>query len=97
MRFKAMQGDVGKQTAHVSDVKAGVADGPGATAREDWPPAQTLGEWFYMRYFYDAAREPTSLWLVPEATHIDGLSKRPEAYEEKVVQFFDAALLDSDP
>jgi fermentation-respiration switch protein FrsA (DUF1100 family) len=140
-----MQGDVGKQTAHVSDVKAGVADGPGATAREDWPPAQTLGEWFYapfdfvfyhvqpmftgvteplsiksavaqiaprplllissgqayeerrMRYFYDAAREPTSLWLVPEATHIDGLSKRPEAYEEKVVQFFDAALLDSDP
>jgi len=131
--------------ARVPDVRAVVADGPGATAREDWPPAQTLGEWFYvpfdfvfyhvqpmftrvteplsiksavaqitprplllissgqayeerrMRYFYDAAREPKSLWVIPEATHIDGLSKRPEEYEEKVVEFFDAALLGSTP
>ena len=131
--------------ARVKDVKAVVADGPGATAREDWPPPHTLGEWFYVpfdfvfyhvqpfytgvteplsiksavaqiaprplllisagqeyeehrvRYFYNAASEPKSLWGIPEATHIDGLSKRPEEYEEKVVEFFDAALLGSNP
>ncbi len=131
--------------ARVPDVKAVVADGPGATAREDWPPAQTFDEWSYvpfdfvfylvqpmftgvteplsiksavaqiaprplllissgqgyeerrMTYFYDAAREPKSLWVIPEATHIDGLSKRPEEYEEKIVEFFDGALLGSNP
>lgn len=131
--------------ARVPGVRAVVADGPGATTREDWPPPQTLAEWFYvpfdfvfykvqplftgvtepisvksavaqiaprplllissggkyeehgMRHLYDAAGEPKSLWVIPEATHIDGLSKRPEEYEEKVVEFFDAALLGSNP
>lgn len=131
--------------ARTPAVRAVVADGPGATTREDWPPAQTLGEWFYVPfdfvfyrvqpiftrvadplsiksavaqiaprplllissgqafeerrigYFYDAAQEPKSLWVIPEATHIAGLSKRPEEYEEKVVEFFSAALLGSAP
>ena len=36
---------------------------------------------------------PKSLWLIPGAGHIEGLSKRPEAYEERIVSFFDRALL----
>ncbi len=131
--------------ARIPDVKAVVADGPGATTREDWPPPQTPGEWFYvpfdlvfyqvqpmfthvtqplsvksavaqiaprplllissgseyeehrMRYFYDAASEPKSLWVIPEATHIDGLNKQPDEYEEKVVRFFEEALLGNNP
>jgi len=42
---------------------------------------------------YRAAQEPKALWIIPEAGHIDGFSKRPEEYEQKIVNFFDQALL----
>ena len=45
------------------------------------------------RYKYDAAREPKTLWIIPEAHHIDGLTVKPKEYEDRVVRFFDAALL----
>ena len=44
--------------------------------------------------FFDAAAEPKQIWEVPEASDIDGLDTQPEEYERRVVDFFDAALLD---
>jgi hypothetical protein len=43
--------------------------------------------------FYDAAREPKTLWLVPGADHTDGIEAEPAEYERRVVGFFDRALL----
>jgi fermentation-respiration switch protein FrsA (DUF1100 family) len=52
------------------EVKAVVADGPGATAFEDWPKPHTVGEWWYVPYdfvFYlvlpyqSGVRDPMSL------------------------------------
>ncbi len=50
-----------------------------------------------MEYFMDAAKEPNSLWVVQQAGHIEGISKRPAEYEEKVVDFFNKALLGNAP
>ena len=44
--------------------------------------------------FYEAAREPKELWEIPEAGHTGGITARPEEYEQRVVGFFDRALLD---
>ena len=44
-------------------------------------------------HHYEAAGEPKTLWIIPEASHIGGLAVRPEEYEDKVVAFFDQALL----
>jgi pimeloyl-ACP methyl ester carboxylesterase len=46
------------------------------------------------RYF-EAAGEPKLLWEVPAAGHTGGIDTRPRDYEQRVVQFFDEALLDS--
>jgi len=46
-----------------------------------------------LEHHYDAASEPKTLWIIPEAGHIHGLSVRPEEYEERIVRFFDQALL----
>jgi dienelactone hydrolase len=43
--------------------------------------------------YYQAASEPKTLWKIPEATHVGGYDARPREYEERVVGFFDAALL----
>lgn len=43
--------------------------------------------------FYEAAREPKTLWEIPEAGHTGGIAARPEEYEKRVVGFFDDALL----
>jgi hypothetical protein len=45
------------------------------------------------RRFYADAGEPKTLWEIPEAGHTAGLKARPQEYEERVVGFFDAALL----
>jgi fermentation-respiration switch protein FrsA (DUF1100 family) len=45
------------------------------------------------QYKYNAAHEPKTLWIIPEAHHIDGLTVKPQEYEDRVVAFFDAALL----
>jgi hypothetical protein len=33
------------------------------------------------------------LWEIPEAGHTGGLETRPDEYEQRVVAFFDQALL----
>jgi fermentation-respiration switch protein FrsA (DUF1100 family) len=43
--------------------------------------------------FHEAAREPKELWEIPEATHTGGITARPEEYEQRVIAFFDGALL----
>jgi fermentation-respiration switch protein FrsA (DUF1100 family) len=50
-----------------------------------------------MQHHFAAAREPKQLWIIPEAGHIEGLRVRPQEYEEKVVTFFDEALLQGKP
>jgi fermentation-respiration switch protein FrsA (DUF1100 family) len=50
-------------------------------------------EILYGRRLYAAAKEPKALWDIPEAGHGEGLSKRPQEYEERIVTFFDHALL----
>jgi len=47
------------------------------------------------RVYYDAARQPRTLWEVPGAGHTAALSARPHEYERRVVGFFDRALLNS--
>jgi uncharacterized protein len=43
--------------------------------------------------FYRAAGEPKQLWRVPGAGHTGGLTAQPRTYEQRVVDFFDRALL----
>ena len=45
------------------------------------------------RYF-EAANEPKTLWEVPGAGHTGGIDARSVEYEQRVVSFFDDALLD---
>jgi dienelactone hydrolase len=44
------------------------------------------------RDYHEAAREPKTLWEIPEASHTDGIEARPAEYERRVVGFFDHAL-----
>ena len=44
------------------------------------------------RGYYRAAREPKTLWEIPESKHTGGLTARPEEYERRVIGFFDRAL-----
>jgi fermentation-respiration switch protein FrsA (DUF1100 family) len=46
-----------------------------------------------IRYFYERAGEPKTLWEVPEASHGGVPVVRPDEYEERIVTFFDGALL----
>ena len=43
--------------------------------------------------FYAAAGEPRTLWRIADAGHTDGLERHPAEYEQRVVAFFDNALL----
>jgi hypothetical protein len=46
---------------------------------------------------YRTATGPTAeLWQVPGSTHIHGLQAQPQEYEQRVVSFFDTALLRPD-
>ena len=45
------------------------------------------------RGFYAAAREPRTLWEIPESKHTAGIDTRPREYERRVTGFFDDALL----
>ena len=51
------------------------------------------GEAELSQTFYDAAREPKTIWQVPGAGHTGGIEAQPEEYERRVVAFFDDALL----
>lgn len=46
-----------------------------------------------VEHHYQAAKEPKTMWIIPEAGHIGGMAARPEEYEMRVVGFFDRALL----
>ena len=50
-------------------------------------------EQYRLEYLLAAAGEPKSLWIIPEAGHIQGFSLRPQEYEERMARFFDQALL----
>ena len=51
------------------------------------------GEAELTELYYDSAREPKEIWLVPGAGHTGGIEARPQEYERRVVGFFDDALL----
>jgi hypothetical protein len=44
--------------------------------------------------YYRAALAPKGLWKIAEARHVGGFQARPRAYEERVTNFFDRALLE---
>ena len=43
--------------------------------------------------YYEAAGEPKELWFEPEMGHVSFWLTLPDEYEQRVVEFFDAALL----
>jgi hypothetical protein len=43
--------------------------------------------------YFEAAGEPKMLWKIGEAKHVGGLQARPHEYENRIVGFFDDALL----
>lgn len=45
-------------------------------------------------HFFAAAREPKQMWILPDTPHIGGLQTHPQEFETKVIEFFDAWLLD---
>jgi dienelactone hydrolase len=49
--------------------------------------------YWLVRYLYDQAAEPKDWWAVPEAAHGQIPVLRPAEYEDKIVSFFDKALL----
>ena len=47
-----------------------------------------------VRHFYQIADEPKELWEIPETFHGGQFYARPVEYEEKMIAFFNNALLD---
>ncbi len=47
----------------------------------------------YIRYLYELAGEPKTLWEIPETYHGGQFNTRPEEYSAKMVEFFDIWLL----
>ena len=47
----------------------------------------------YNSDYYAAAAAPKAIWKIPEANHTGGYEARPREYEQRVVGFFDHALL----
>jgi len=43
--------------------------------------------------YFEAASEPKTVWRVDEAEHVGGFDARPRQYAERVIGFFDQALL----
>jgi dienelactone hydrolase len=43
--------------------------------------------------YYAAAREPKAIWEVAGSGHVGGITAQPAEYEERVIGFFDRALL----
>jgi hypothetical protein len=44
--------------------------------------------------YYRAIKAPKAEWVIPESAHTGGSTARPQAYERRVVGFFDDTLLD---
>ncbi len=45
------------------------------------------------RDYFEAAGEPKELWEIPEAGHAQTWAARPEEYADRIIRFFEAALL----
>jgi hypothetical protein len=43
--------------------------------------------------YAEAAGEPVELWDLPDVNHTKAIQERPTQYEQRVVSFFDEALL----
>jgi hypothetical protein len=43
--------------------------------------------------YYREAGQPKKIWEVPGSGHVGGIDARPVEYEQRVVGFFDQALL----
>jgi hypothetical protein len=54
-------------------------------------PVKGVGEELN-RGYHAAAGDNSTLWEIPESTHVGGLAARPEEYERRVVGFYDEAL-----
>ena len=52
----------------------------------------TGGEHLNPKY-YAAAGEPKTIWAISEGGHMGGITTHPQEYEERVIRFFDDALL----
>jgi pimeloyl-ACP methyl ester carboxylesterase len=50
------------------------------------------GEMAANRNYYAVAGEPKALWELSDAGHVGGLAVHPEAYEARVIRFFDDGL-----
>jgi len=46
-----------------------------------------------MQRFAQYAGDNAQVWIIPEATHCDGPSQRPQEYTQRLVEFFNQALL----
>jgi len=49
----------------------------------------------FVRQYFEAAGEPKELWEIPEAGHAQTWAARPEEYADRIIRFFDRALLGS--
>jgi dienelactone hydrolase len=54
------------------------------------------GEAELSQAFYEGAREPKTIWQVAGAGHTGGIEAQPREYEQRVIAFFDRALLDKE-
>jgi len=54
----------------------------------------TGGGMKYTRHLYELAGEPKTLWEIPETYHGGQFNARPEEYTARMIEFFDAYLLD---
>jgi hypothetical protein len=45
--------------------------------------------------YYEAAGEPKTIWQVPDSKHTGGIDARSAEYEQRVIAFFDRALLNA--
>ena len=50
-------------------------------------------EQYINQRFYEAARDPKTLWLIDGVAHTGGYAADPAEFERRVVSFFDSALL----
>ncbi len=53
------------------------------------------GEDNAFRRYYDYAKEPRTLWVIPNSWHGGNWSVAPEAYAQTMIAFFDQSLLDT--
>ncbi|MEE3719125.1 alpha/beta fold hydrolase [Tumidithrix elongata RA019] len=50
-----------------------------------------------VEWFYNVAQQPKQIWELPDVGHGEGLAKYPSAYSQRIVNFFNSALLERSP